>query len=273
MEKSQKKKHTFLKNLALALFILLILFVTIVISLNKITRHNQEVIVPDLYGMSIEKAHRATAANEFNLDVTDSIYSKRLMPGAIAKQNPKAGSHVKKGRRIILTVNAKDYKKTTMPNLVGFSLRQAKTEILGHNLNVGTLNYVTDIATDNVLGQKINGRDIEPGTILAEGTSIDLEVGVKESQNFTYVPQVLGYKLHSAKSFLIDNSLNISYINYDRTVKTYQDTLSALVYKTIPAASNTFSVPRGSEVSLFLTTDESKIIFPVDSTEIINNIQ
>jgi len=273
MEKSQKKKNTFLINVVIALFILLILFVIIVILLNKITRHNQEVIVPDFYGMSLEEAQKTATSNDFHLDVTDSIYTKRLIPGAIFKQTPKAGSHVKKERRIILTVNANNYKKTKMPNLVGFSLRQAKTEILGHNLIVGTLNYVTDIATDNVLGQKINGNYIKPGTMLEEGTSIDLEVGVKASQDSTYVPKILGYKLYAAKSFLIDNSLNISNINYDNTVKTYQDTLSAVVYKTIPAASNTLTVSRGSKVSLFLTTDKSKILFPVDSTEIINNIQ
>ena len=54
-------------------------------------------------------------------------------------------------------------KKVSMPNLVGYSMRQAKAELNSRGLSLGKLIYVSDIATNNVLKQIYRNREIRPG--------------------------------------------------------------------------------------------------------------
>ena len=59
---------------------------------------------------------------------------------------------------------------------------------------------------------------------------------------------------------LIDNSLNRGTIIYDDSVKTYADSLQAVVYSQSPVYSgdnNAFLL--GTPVSLWLTVDQSKL--------------
>ena len=75
--------------------------------LGAVTKHNQEITVPDLTGMSVEEAGRLLASEKMRLNIVDSVYVKRMGRGLVYRQNPKAGSKVKEGRCIHLTINAK----------------------------------------------------------------------------------------------------------------------------------------------------------------------
>ena len=103
--------------------------------------------------MTVEEAQVQAELHDMVINVTDSVYVKRMKRGAVYRQNPAPGSKVKSGRRIALTINAVNAKKITMPNLVGFSMRQAKAELLSRGLVLGRLIYVKDMATNNVLRQ------------------------------------------------------------------------------------------------------------------------
>ena len=92
----------------------------------------------------------------------------------IYSQNPIAGSKVKKGRRILITINAINPQMVEMPSLVGFSLRQAYTELTSKGLSIGSLIYIEDIATNNVLEQRYNGQPVAPKTLLESESDIDL---------------------------------------------------------------------------------------------------
>ena len=210
------------------------------------------------------------AARGMRSEVTDSVYIKRMERGVVYRQNPEAGNHVKKGRRILLTINAVNPKKVTMPNLVGYSLRQAKAELLSRGLNLGTLIYVEDIATNNVLKQLYRNREIKPGMPVESESSIDLVVGLNDMDNMTYVPYVTGLKYISAVSAVQDNSLNIQDLIFDNTVRDYSDSLDAVVYRQTPEISEE-PLLMGSSVTLYLTKDITKVPEkpePSDSTDL-----
>ena len=152
-----------------------------------------------------------------------------------------------------------------MPNLFGESLRQAKAEILSRGLVLGKLIYVKDIATNNVLKQLYKGQEIEPGTMIDSESVIDLVLGLNDTDTLTYVPDVIGLKRMSAVEAVLDHSLNVVSLKYDKSVKDFDDSLNAMVYNQIPEPSDSISVCRGSEVALFLTLDEYKI--PIRQTE------
>lgn len=234
--------------------------------LDKITRHNLEITVPDLTNMSIEEAREAVAPGRMRLEIIDSVYVRRMGKGLIYRQNPKAGSKVKEGRRILLTINAVNPKKVMMPNLIGYSMRQAKAEILSKGLQIGRLTYVTDIATNNVLQQLHDGVEIAPGTMIESESMIDLVLGLNNDDCITFAPSVTGLKYRTAVEAIHDNSLNISGIYFDETVKDYSDSLNAVVYRQSPEYGET-PLLMGMEISLYLTTDISKVPVPEEEEE------
>ena len=255
----------FWKHLLAALIIAVVLLVGAMIFLNVATKHNQELIVPDLSNMSLEEATNVAAAADMVVDVTDSVFVKRMKRGAVFRQNPVPGSKVKSGRRISLTINAVNAKQVTMPDLVGYSMRQAKAELMSRGLTLGKLIYVQDMATNNVLKQLHGNREIEAGSMIESESVINLVVGLNGLDFVTYVPDVTGYKNLSAVSAIQDHSLNVKRLSYDATVKDYDDSLNAKVYRQSPEPSDSIHVRMGDEVTLYLTLDESKI--PVKTIE------
>ena len=248
-----------LKHFLAAALIAVVMIAGAMIFLNIVTKHNQELVVPDLSNLTVEEAVAEAALNDMIVDVTDSVFVKRMKRGAVYRQNPTPGSKVKSGRRIALTINAVNAKKLTMPNLVGFSMRQAKAELLSRGLVLGRLIYVQDMATNNVLRQLHGNREIEPGTMIESEAVIDLVVGLNGHDYVTYVPNLAGLKCISAVEAVHDHSLNISKLRFDDTVKDYDDSLSAMVYRQVPEPSDSIHVNMGTDVTLYLTLDETKI--------------
>lgn len=252
-------KNWIVRNLTIAFILVVVLIVGAMIFLNVVTQHNREINVPDFSNMSVAEAENTAAQAGMRVDVTDSVFVKRMQRGAVYRQNPAPGSKVKKGRRVVLTINAVNAKKVTMPNLVGLSLRQAKAELLSRGLVLNRLVYVQDMATNNVLRQLKGNRQIEPGTQIDSETAIDLVLGLNDMDNKTYVPDVTGLKNMSAVDAVFDHSLNIKDLRFDDTVKDYDDSLNAVVYRQDPSASDSISVAMGDAVMLYLTTDVAKV--------------
>lgn len=261
-DKTQKKgffNNWIVRNLLAAVAIAAVLVVGAMIFLNLVTKHNQELIVPDFSNMTVAEAEAAAAQVGMRVEVTDSVFAKRMKKGAVRDQNPEPGSKVKEGRRILLTINALNAKKVTMPNLVGLSMRQALAELQSRGLVLGKLIYVQDMATNNVLRQLKGNREIAPGRTIEADTEIDLVVGLNpETDASTYVPRVVGKMYLTAVDALHKQSLNVKTLRFDDSVKDYEDSLNAVVYRQSPEASKV-SVKLGSDVSLYLTIDPERM--------------
>lgn len=247
------------KNLLIALIIVLVLVVTAMVLLNVFTQHGKELSVPDFSNMSVSEAEYTASQAGVRVEVTDSVFVSRMRKGAVYRQNPAAGNKVKDGRRIMLTINAMNAKKVTMPNLVGYSMRQAKAELMSRGLVLGKLIYVQDIATNNVLRQLHGNREAEPGIPIDSESVIDLVVGLNSSDHVTFVPDVVGLKNMSAKDAVHGNSLNVKDMKFDDSVVDYDDSLNAVVYRQVPSPSDSVAVNMGDEVTLYLTIDYDKV--------------
>ncbi len=254
------KDNWILKHLVLSGCAVLVLLFVLFTLLKFITRHNQELEVPSFINMSVQQAEELARSHSMRLEVTDSVYINRMAPGAIFRQNPQAGGKVKKNRRILLTINAMLPKMVSMPSTVGYSLRQAQSELLSSQLVLGKLIYVDDIATNNVIEQLYRGRPIAPGAKLPGESVIDLKVGVNRKDSAaTFVPEMRAVPYRLVRERLAEYSLNINKLFFDESVKNYADSMSALVYRQIPQASDTVQVELGTGVTLYL----SKTIVPV----------
>ena len=246
------------RNLILAVVFVVALLVIVNILLNLGTQHNKEITVPDFTNMTYDEARYNAERIGLKVEITDSVYVRRMKKGAVFTQFPRGGSNVKKGRTVQLTTNAKTAKEVTMPLLVGYSMRQAKAELSSRGLNLGRLIYVNDIATNNVLKQFNNSREIAAGSKIESGSVIDLMVGLNSEDNRTYAPDLKGLKYMRAVDAIHDNSLNVGKLNFDKQIKTYSDSLNAVVYKQSPSISGG-PLTMGAAVSVWLTTDEGKI--------------
>lgn len=250
----------FTKHLYMAIAAVAIVVYALFSMLDIITRHNKELEVPSFGGMSIEQAQAVADANHMRLEITDSVHIVKMAPGAIYKQNPVAGSKVKKNRRILLTINANTPKMVKMPSLVGHSLRQAQSELSSSQLKVGRLIYERDLATNNVLEQLYKGKPIEPGAELECESVIDIKLGLNEADSVAVVPDLSGKPYSIIKDYLIDNSLNLGKVYFDNTVQTLQDSLAAFAYKQEVAIEEGKSSPSyGAAVSVYFTLDKSLI--------------
>ncbi len=126
-------------------------------------------------------------------------------------------------------------------------------------MSLGSLIYVEDIATNNVLEQRYQGKPIAPNTLLESESEIDLLLGLNPEDSQTYIPHLTGYTYLVAKDYLIDNSLNVGLVRFDETVTNYTDSLEAVVYSQSPAFSESIPFVYGTKVSIYLTKDQSKL--------------
>lgn len=260
--KTQKKgffNHWIIRNLLICVVLVVVMIAGAILFLNLVTQHNRELVVPDFSNMTVPEAQAAASQAGMRVEVTDSVFVKRMKKGAVRDQNPSPGSKVKQGRRIALTINALNAKKVTMPNLVGLSLRQALAELQSRGLTPGKLIYVEDLATNNVLRQLRGNREIQPGESVESETVINLVLGLEpDADNGTFVPDLIGKRYLNAVDLVRKQSLNIKTLRFDDSVKDYDDSLNAVVYRQTPEVSE-IPVTIGDEVSLYFTVDPEKV--------------
>ena len=249
----------FFKNLGLAIVILIGAIIVLLIYLNFYTRHGQARPVPDFYGLSMKEAGNLAKKTKLRYHVIDSVYTTLVPRGAVAEQSPKPGFKVKKGRNIVLTINAFNPEMVRVPNLIDLPIRQALAVIESSGLKMGEPKYKPDLSINIVIEQLYNGRDINEGDSLQKGSVIDLVLGKGLSNQRTSVPDLIGMNLEPARKKILISSLSLGTYVYDNTIRLADDTLKAFVYKQNPEYKYDASLQLGSDIYLWLTTDSSKL--------------
>jgi len=244
------------RNLVAAALAFAVLLVLAQVGLGIITRHNRTVTVPDFTNMTVAEAEDLARSGHVGVKVTDSVFVRRLPAGVVFRQSPKAGATVKKGRSIFLTINSIVPRKVVMPNLIGYSLNEARAELTNRGLALGKLSYTQDIATNNVLRQTVRGRNVRPGDLVISGSDVDLTLGLSGDERPTTVPRVIGMKYIRAVDALHDRYLNVGRVRFDSDIQTYADSTNAVVYKQDGIGT---ARKYGSSVNLYLTLDPEKI--------------
>jgi len=259
----------FLKNLGLAVIIIVGMIMILMIWLNFYTRHGQARPVPDFYGLTMEQTVKLAKKSRLRYQVIDSVYTSLVPRGCVAEQNPKPGFKVKKWRNIVLTINAYNPEMVAMPNLVDLPIRQAIALISSSGLEMGELRYRPDLSVDVVIEQLYNGKSVTEGYSLQKGSVIDLVLGKGLSNQRTSIPDLIGMPLEPARNKILVSSLNLGTYIYDNTIINGRDSLNAFVYKQNPEYRDDASLQLGSAIYLWLTVDSLKL--PVDTTLYMNS--
>ena len=168
----------FLKHLALAVVVAIILVFFVLRFLKYATNHGDFVEVPELKGKTLELVQIEIDDNDLQMVVQDSAnYNPNYPKYSVIDQKPESGSLVKEDRKIYLTLNPSGYRKVAVPLIIRRTLRQAKPTLEALGFEVGNITYVNDIGKDEVLAVKYKGKNIEAGTLLEKTSKIDLVLG------------------------------------------------------------------------------------------------
>ena len=204
-------------------------------SLKWITQHGKAMKVPSVTGKNFNDARNLLEDMGFDVVVQDSIYRDTAAPLAVIRQIPDADATVKVNRTVYLTINRALPPMVEMPNLIGYSYRNAEMILKHMGLKIGDTTFKPDFAKNSILQQSYDGSPILPGTKLQMGSSVSLVLGDGVGNISLIVPSLVGMTYDQARRLLQSNGLNVGAIVIDPTVA---DTANAYIYKQNPERFN-----------------------------------
>ncbi|MGN7723139.1 PASTA domain-containing protein [Chitinophaga sp. 22620] len=247
-------KRSFGFNILVILGLIVLLGILFFMSLGFLTRHGEEVTVPDIRGKSIKDATATLEGLGFEVEVRDSIYIDTMPALLVYEQTPERGDVVKSHRTIYLTVNKVVPPMVPMPDLEGLTYRSAEMTLRARRLNIGDTIYKPDFATNTVLQQLLNGKPIKPGKEIPEGSNITLVLSSGTGSMENPVPETVGMTYMEAREVLAASNLNIGTVLIDGGVT---DTLGAFVFRQSPPRRNELGelnlIRAGESVDLWLS--------------------
>ncbi len=252
-------------NLIMAIVLAGALFALFILSLNFLTHHGRSRTVPSVVGKTFSEAEKILDKEGFDIVIQDSLYVDTLPPLAVIKQIPESDAVVKVNRTVYLTLNRAKPPMIDMPNLIGYSFRNAEMNLSNAGLRVGDTIYKSDFAKNSVLEQLYRGEHISPGTKIQMGSAVTLVLGTGVGQMQFNVPNLVGWTYGEAKAKLEENGLNILIMQADPSIK---DTLNAYIYRQDPPKFDEEGKPlrirTGQFINVWLSSE--KPVVASDST-------
>jgi len=218
-------------NLLVGILLAIGIFSVFVMSLNWLTHHNESRTIPQVTGKSLAQAEDILEKAGFDVIIQDSIFTDTAKANTVLKQFPEADEVVKVNRKVFLTLNRSVPPMVEMPNLVGYSVRNAEMTLKNAGLRLGDTTFRPDFAKNAVLEQLHKGQVINPGTKIRMGSRIDFVLGSGVGNTEFAVPEIVGMTYAVARAILEANGISFQVVMPNPDV---MDTASAFIYKQNP---------------------------------------
>lgn len=218
-------------NILVGLLLAFLVFFLFLSSLKCLTGHGKAATVPSVRGKNYEEAKKILKKAGFDVDIQDSVYVDTAKPMTVLKQIPDADEVVKTNRTIFLVISRSVPPMMEMPNLVGYSYRNAEMVLKNMDLKIGDTTFKPDFAKNAVLEQWCNGAQITPGTPIRKGSVVSLVLGDGIGKKEFVVPDITGMTFCEAKELLEGHGILMGAVVTDPDVK---DTCNGYIYKQNP---------------------------------------
>ena len=173
-----RKRHPILVNSTLMALALVALGYIALLFIDVFTSHGQQVQVPDVRNMPLEKAIEILDDAGLRWEISDSTtFYENYKPGAVIDQDPKAKSYIKKIRIIYLSVNAMHAPIIPLPKLVDLPGRQGMAMLKAMGYKNVDLDSVPSEMGGLILQVTVNGRNVPPGTPVSVNSQVKIIVG------------------------------------------------------------------------------------------------
>jgi beta-lactam-binding protein with PASTA domain len=169
-------KNSYIKNLLLAVLIVFVLLFAVLNWLEIYTRHGEEVEVPNVKGLLVERAEPLFTGKNLYCQIIDSTYSKSTVPGSIIETIPPIGSKVKRGRTIYLKINSFTARLVSVPDVKDISQREAMAKLQSLGFEKVEIRVVPGAYRDLVVGLGSRGISLEFGDKIPINTPLYLLV-------------------------------------------------------------------------------------------------
>ncbi len=202
-------------------------------SLDWITQHNNNQVVPEVTGQNVTAAKKMLEDKGFSVEVLDSVFVDTAARLSVLKQSPEGSAKVKAGRTVFLTINRAVAPEVELPSLIGFSFKSAQYYLQSLNLKLGDTTYKPDIARNAVKEMMYNGKPIKPGTRIPMGSTIGFVLGTGLGTESRDVPNLIGMTISEARSYLSGMNLSIGSV-VPAEGESVSDTATAFIKKQNP---------------------------------------
>lgn len=156
---------------------MIILCIGVKVGLDVYTHHGENIVVPDLKGMSYEKAFALLDKDGLNIVISDSGYNKTMAANAILAQTPGYGQKVKEGHIVYVTVNSTSSPTIAIPDIIdNCSVREAEAKLKAIGFRLLPAQEVAG-EKDWVYGIMCRGRRISNGDRISIDYPLQLMVG------------------------------------------------------------------------------------------------
>ncbi len=212
---SHSLKKILINLLIISALAILFGFLFLKVYLPLYTNHGETVSVPDLSGYEYTEASRLLDNSGLQYEVSlDSGFSTELPALAVLKQLPAANAQVKNGRKVYLTLNARNAPMIKMPNLVNMQLKNVQETLANMGLERGDIVYVPDIGINVVLEQRYRGVTVREGFEIPKGARIDLVVGDGNGNQLLLAPDLIGMEEEEAEFLILGSGLRVGTKNH-----------------------------------------------------------
>ena len=127
--------------------------------------------------MDVEKATEMLDRRNLKIEIADSSYVEGARPGSILEQNPEAGSFVKDGRTIYVTIRTYSTKLVKVPMLTDMSSRQSQSILTALGIKDVRIQSVPSEFRDLVTYVRCNGAALTEGSKIPVNATVTLFVG------------------------------------------------------------------------------------------------
>ena len=157
--------------------VILLLMLGLIWGLDVYTHHGEAIVVPNLVGKNYTDAIRQADRQGLLVVANDSTYIKDMPAGCVVLQQPVAGSNVKDGHTIYVTINSYTLPRVEIPDLIdNCSYRQAQMTLQSLDFVVLEPKLVEG-EKDWVYGIQCNGRSLSTGDMVAKESHLTLLIG------------------------------------------------------------------------------------------------
>ncbi len=145
--------------------------------LDVYTHHGESYVVPNVKDKTIQEANHLLESQFVHATIVDSTYVKGARAGIVLDQTPKAGSRVKEGRMVYLTVTTSSVPLINLPDLIdNSSMRQAVAKLKSIGFKLTEPEFIAG-EQDWVYGIKYKGKSLQSGEKIPREALLTLCVG------------------------------------------------------------------------------------------------
>ena len=177
--------------------------------------------VPDVIGLPLDVAKKRLQEVELAPKESEYKTDKRYKIGTVILQNPIAGSEVKSGRGVYLTISGGE-ELVEVPNLKGKSVREAIFNLEQSGLKIGEISYEL---SDEIFANTIIRQGIAPNAKVKSGIYIGITVSQGRATDKHTVPDVTSKTLSEAEKIFTESGFRIGEISYQTNLDLIPNTI------------------------------------------------